>query len=176
MGRGMAGAITLASGKKYSGELVAIGEPARRSPVADSARPATAPPRRPQSTHVHIHGTMPATARDQGVVHSRDPAPGSVCATFAQSGQTGIWRGTDVAGHPLILKRAEDGTAYELRYATPAELEDPDPDTILATPFGDAGAEDPDTAAMKSAPSRDAGPAGLRGYARLLAEHYKRPA
>jgi hypothetical protein len=121
-------------------------------------------PRRAEHFHVHVHDA-PAAAKPSARSHDavaprpvvrrgdqQEPAPGSLICKIARNGETGDWRGVDGDGNELQV--GDDGTGW------------------LAVRH--AGGEDPDTSAMKSAPGRDAGPAGLRGYARMLAEHYKR--
>jgi hypothetical protein len=104
--------VTLANGRRYSGPLYAIDELSRRSPVTDSARPTTAPERRPQSTHVHLHDVLGATVRDQAPAplrrpaprrgdQGREPTPGALLCKIAQDGRDGSWKGVDSEGRPL---------------------------------------------------------------------------
>jgi hypothetical protein len=119
----MAG-ITLASGKVYNGELVAIGAPIRRSAVTDSARPA--PRQKRTDVHVHVHGTALATAaRDQASAPPRrpvmrrpgdqDPEPGELICIVAQHGETGDWMAMDANGNPLHV--TSTGSGLEVRHA-----------------------------------------------------------
>jgi hypothetical protein len=117
------------------------------------------------------------------VVRRRDqagePEPGQLVCRLAQNGADGTWRGEDCDGRPLVVTRAGDGT-LEIRHAG---AEETDPDKITA-PIGQVpnimGASRDFARRMSAAiaptgRAQDRDVSRLRGYARMLAEHYKRP-
>jgi hypothetical protein len=181
--------VTLQSGRVYRGELFAIGEPVKRSSVADSARPTAVPARRLQ-THVHIHApALGASVRDQGppsgasqtprteasAPQRGDQAPqGELICTIARHGTTNAWMARDPGGNLLQITQNGPGP-YEIRRM-------PNNGDAHAGGPGESGTRGPLAADQRRgfaslAPTRNAAdnnPASLGTLQKLLDKHYEK--
>jgi hypothetical protein len=149
---------------------------------------------RPQSTHVHIHGTWSAPVRDQGIPSGAptprteasapgrgDPEPqGELLCRLGKDGRDNkTWRAEAPDGSPLVIRQGGDGRYEILRPSGNS-------DAHVGAP-GEFRMEDPLAAdqrriAARLAPGHGPGaidqrnPEGLRALSAMLSAHYARPA